>query len=323
MGFFIFGVLALTALILWALAAWMVSTGRREKALWALLAQQGVETEGEVTQRLSKGQGLSAFLALLALFSNSHTSPSTVRHFVVVKFEVPDGERKKVYTIERPVGAGNALAAGNKVQVHYLPSSPINARLSIEKATGKTSLILAGVIAGLGALMMVMGVVLGMSSERDSQARDASRTAFVLRLSATANPQEKTATVYAAATTTAHDANKLALIHADFEDKLPEWQKVTDLVPHRLDSEVKNFLWVDYGYCAPGKFYAVFWERITDRITINNELSVYYAGYGYYKGTTPDECYPNTYSQIWSRRQNPDLGDGWYAIEGARRIKVN
>lgn len=323
MGLFIFVVFAVCALVLIGLAGWMFNSSRRERRLWNQFQQQGAVAEGEITQRLIKGQWLQMLLALLALFSSSHAGGGATQHVVVFKFEVPNGERKKVYSVERPIGTGSSLKVGDKVTVHYLPASPTIARLDTEKSQGRSTPIVAVIVGGIGAVLLIAGVFAGLGSDRDERAREASRTAFTIARSATPEPAEKTATAYAQATSAAEDIRVLALIRADFGDQLPEWQKVTDLVPHRLDAEVKNFMWVDYGYCEPGKFYAMFWQRITDRITINNELHVYYAGYGYYKGTTPDACYPKTYAQVWPRRQNDDLGDGWFAIESARLIKLN
>lgn len=323
MGLFIFFVFAVCALVLIGLAGWMFSSSRKERRLWNQLQQTGAVAEGEITQHLIKGQWLQMLLALISLFSSSHAGGGTTQHAVVFKFEVPDGERKKVYSVERPIAALSNLKVGDKVTVHYLLTSPTVARLATEKSQGGSTQLVAVIVGLIGAVLLIAGVFAGLGSDRDERAREASRTAYILNLSATPDPGEKTATANAQATSAAADVKMLALIRADFGDKLPEWQKVTDMEPHRLDSEVKNFMWVDYGYCSPGEFYAMFWQRISDRITINNELHVYYEGYGYYKGAVPDTCYPKTYSQVWSRRQNADLGDGWFAIEGARLIKLN
>jgi hypothetical protein len=86
----------------------------------------------------------------------------------------------------------------------------------------------------------------------------------------------------------------LATMTAALKDRIPEWQKVTDRVAHRISahdagfSDDFNTKEVDYGYCASGKFY-VFVLNLTrpGGVTLADS-----EGYSYVPGGSPVNCLP-------------------------------
>jgi hypothetical protein len=86
----------------------------------------------------------------------------------------------------------------------------------------------------------------------------------------------------------------LATMTAALKDRIPEWQKVTDRVAHRISAQDAGFSddfntkEVDYGYCASGKFY-VFVLNLTrpGGVTLADS-----EGYSYVPGGSPVNCLP-------------------------------
>ena len=320
--------LAGVGLAIWGIV--LLRRGQAERRIWSALNSNGASALGEVVEVMTKGQTLQVIaiiLDILTVLASSRaptmSSSSTITYYATVRYPVPQGTENKAYSVIRRVKNRDTYKVGDKVEIRYLPQSPEVARLAAESQSTAQFQITGWVLIGIGVVCMLFGVLIGVGNSTSTSQRNATSTAYMLQLSATPDEAQKTATAVAATATAVADIANVKALESAFKADIAQWKQVDDLKAHRAEDAKSLAIFIDYGRCASGKFYAIFWKRLTDRLTIGDVLTFYYAGYGYYENASPDDCYPkDVYSQVWSRHENPHLGGGWYAIQGAIDIKL-
>jgi hypothetical protein len=301
------------AFLVWFGQIWVKVAGY-QKQLDAQLDQQGVDTDAEIVNNR---------------FETSSRGRSN--YYVSYQFMVqqPDDQPRK-FTNEYAVSSADYqwLKLGDQIQVRYLPTDPKTSRpgSGIRGAyTSRTTRLNGLMCIFTGVALIIFGIILSAGQAIAESNSAASATAYLLRLSATPNPAQKTATVQSATATAQIDRSAVTTIRAALAPRLADWKKVDDRMMHRvLPPETDLNLGeveIDYGYCANGSFYLYVWLRRTGRLDLKYEINTFFDGYGYVEGSTPPKCYPSELSQVWLRNGGALEGD-WYAVSGATTLKV-
>src|SRR5262249_42493964 len=125
-------------------------------------------------------------------------------------------------------------------------------------------------ILGVGGMLIVFGIFLFIGATNADNQKSATATAYTMRLSATPNTSETTATAVAGTATATFNLAMITEIQAALVDRIPAWKQVKDHVMHVVPSSEANLgfnvLNIDYGYCDKDLFYAYIWTKITDTI---------------------------------------------------------
>jgi Protein of unknown function (DUF3592) len=301
------------AFLIWYGRLW-VKVADLKKQVDQQLDQQGVDTDAEIVNNRYAAGGRGP-----------------TYYFLSYQYTVkdPDGQAKK-FTNEEAVSSADyhRLKLGDPIKVRYLPDNPNVSRLGsgVHAAFNSPMMQLSGnVCVYIGVALAIFGVILAVGQTVSDNNRAASATAYMIQLRATPNTAQKTATVQIASATAQSDRITVNNIRNGLASRLADWKTVDDRVMHRVlppetDLNLKE-VEIDYGYCANGAFYLYVWTRIDYRLDLKYEIDTFFDGYGYVEGSTPPNCYPREFSQVWLRNGGA-LGDDWYAVSGTTVLKT-